>query len=52
VSGGGNVAAHSSFYIFASNLNNDYFVGDLITNVASENAGGNAQVNWAFTPGP
>jgi hypothetical protein len=52
LSGGGNVAAHSSFFISASNLNNDYFVGDLITNVAGENAGGNAQVSWSFTPGP
>jgi hypothetical protein len=52
LSGGGDVAAHSTYYIFASNLNNDYFVSDQITTVAGENAGGNAQVSWTFTPGP
>jgi hypothetical protein len=50
--GGADVAAHSSSYIVASNLNNDYFVANQITDVAGENAGGNAQVNWTFTPGP
>jgi hypothetical protein len=52
LSGGADVAAHSSAYIFASNLNNDYFVADKITDAAGEDAGGNAQVTWTFTPGP
>jgi hypothetical protein len=50
--GGADVAAHSAFYIASSNLNNDYFVANQITDVAGESAGGTAQVTWTFTPGP
>jgi hypothetical protein len=39
LSGGGDVAAHSSAFISAGDLSTDYFVSDKITIVAGENAG-------------
>ena len=47
------MAAHSGEYIYLNGANQvDYFLADVITRVAGENAGSTAQVTWRFTPNP